>query len=32
MIVYFMGKIVLKGIEKMTNKRSYFFDIKNNNP
>jgi len=32
MIVYFLVKIVLKGIEKITNKRSYLWYIKINNP
>ncbi|MCG0894487.1 hypothetical protein IMAU10237_02869 [Lactiplantibacillus plantarum] len=32
MIVYFLVKIVPKGIEKMTNKRSHLYHIKTNNP
>ncbi|MCG0557334.1 hypothetical protein IMAU30106_03081 [Lactiplantibacillus plantarum] len=32
MIVYFLVKIVPKGIEKMTNRRSYFYNMKINNP
>ncbi|VFI64353.1 hypothetical protein LAP9571_03109 [Lactiplantibacillus plantarum] len=32
MIVYFLVKIVPKGIEKMTNKRSHLYHIKTNSP
>ena len=32
MIVYFLVKIVPKGIEKMTNERGHLYHIKTNSP